>query len=95
MPSATITQCDLCPAVTDNVRKFCIVKLTTVSPWDGNGQEYRELQADSVLCPKCAGPILAFQRATTTVDGEQTDEARRERTKRLNERILSALKKTE
>lgn len=93
MPFNSIIQCDLCPAVTDTARKFYTVKLSTAAPW--SDEDYRELNADAILCPKCAEPILAFQRSLLVNNDEATIKAKRERTIRLNERILAALKKTE
>jgi NMD protein affecting ribosome stability and mRNA decay len=85
MPTASITQCDLCPAVTDNYWTFFRIKVSANGP--------TSVDAEATLCPNCAKPALALQQAM--LDGRNTDEEKRERTKRLNERILSALKKTE
>jgi hypothetical protein len=98
MPFSTIVQCDLCPALTDNLWKFCKVTVQTeTTPEeknpDGSSNGWHVRKTESLLCPKCAAPLLAFQQAM--VDGSGTDDRKRELTSRLNERILSALKKTE
>lgn len=91
MPYASIIQCDLCPAVTDDGRAFCKVEVTTVPPWS-NRDEYRVQTAEAILCPECAEPVIAFQRMISSPAG---GEEATERTKRLNDRILSAIQRTE
>ena len=84
MPFATVTQCDMCPAVTDDWRKFKKITFANVSPGDDAFQE------DAIICPQCAEPLFAFRRSLREKQGGPDTAVAR-----LNERILSALKRTE
>jgi hypothetical protein len=94
MSFATIAQCDMCSAVTDDAFTFCRVEVMISYP----GTEVaitEQRNTKALLCPRCAEPILVFQRTMLAEGADKTEDAKRQRVKRLNERILSALKQTE
>lgn len=92
MPYATIIGCDMCPAVTNDANSFCRIDGQIELRASSDTLERLSLatngRTSSVLCPKCAEPLIKFQldlAAKSSGDPE----------KRLIERLLSALKKAE
>lgn len=98
MTVSNIAQCDMCSTVAENYLSFHRVKLFIEPPSPPPSLSERTVKTveltvvdvEASLCPKCAEPLIAFQRALPI-----TYEMKADRQKRLNERILSALKKTE
>jgi len=86
MPFSSIAQCDTCSYVTDAYSKLFSVKITIEHP--GRNETHT---VETMLCPACAEPIVAFQRKIPYGDARSRDE----QIKKLNERILNAIKKAE
>ncbi len=93
MPFNSIVQCDMCPTVTTSLSRFHRVKISNEPPIEEGEDRPATFIADAMLCPACAEPLLTFQRKLVEKNG--TEESRNGQTKRLNERILSALKQTQ
>lgn len=99
MTTSTVTQCDLCPAITEHFLNFHRIRLfiappsgTPASSDDRRAIDER-VELEATLCPKCAEPMVTLQRAI--LDLGKADTAGGWRAKRLNERILAAIKKAE
>jgi len=90
MPFSSIIQCDLCPVVTDDFEKFYDITYQVKPP---SSDERKGSHRRTMLCAACAETILTLDRKLIEKNG--TVDHPINPAKKLNERILAALKKTE